>query len=263
MLPSLLLALACNVPPAPEDVDGLAHWFWQHYDHEDQSIFADGLANLHAAVGGDTIDGTTDGGITGLSLEELEMVGRGDLDPAEVYGVYMSNLVSCPLSTIEELTWAADQDELHPGTYASYERVFTSDLEAYTSRETDTLTWTSTYHIDDSGLNYVAVLDGSLRYLDDLGGDADPSGPVLISRGVLTEDAPFDEAGEKGIFQDYQLEVYYERAPGEVVHMYVIWREMVYTLSPRWDFGDEVVQVFVLNGLEDWDDDADDYCAEE
>lgn len=260
MLPVLMLSLACNVPPAPEDVDGLAHWFWQHYDHEDQRIFAEGLANLDAVIDGDSVDKAEDGGISNITLEELELVDKGDLAPEEVYGVYMVNLIHCPLEVVDELTWAPNQDELHPGTYVDYDREFTTDLEAYTSREVDRVDWQTTYYIDDSGLEYDATLAGSLRYLSDLGEDAEMPGPLLVSRGVLAEPAPFDEEGDKGIFQDYQLEIFYERAPSEVVHMYVIWREMIYTTTPHLDFGNEAVQTFVLNGLEDWDDDADEYC---
>ncbi|MBW2258794.1 MAG: hypothetical protein JRI25_30070, partial [Deltaproteobacteria bacterium] len=57
MFPLLLLTLGCNVDPAPEDVDALTHWFWQHFDDEDETVFAEGLENLHVALDADAIDG--------------------------------------------------------------------------------------------------------------------------------------------------------------------------------------------------------------
>ena len=50
-----------------------------------------------------------------------------------------------------------------------------------------------------------------------------PYGPVIVSRGVLDEPAYFNDSDERGLFQDYQMEVYFERAPGETVPFYTIW----------------------------------------
>ena len=56
------------------------------------------------------------------------------------------------------------------------------------------------------------------------------------------------------------MEVYFERAPGETVHFYTIWREMVYAGAA--DFDSETVQSFVLDGFEDWDQDSEDLCPD-
>ena len=56
------------------------------------------------------------------------------------------------------------------------------------------------------------------------------------------------------------MEVYFERSPGETVHFYTLWREMVYAGSA--DFSSETVQKFVLDGMLDWDEDTEERCAD-
>lgn len=88
-----------------------------------------------------------------------------------------------------------------------------------------------------------------------------PYGPLLMSRAVLKEPAYFSGSDERALFQDYQLELYYERAPGEILHLYVIWRDMVPLANQ--DFSSESTQRLVLDGLAEWDEDAESYCAGE
>ncbi len=252
--------LGCkSVEPAPEDIDSLAHYFWDHYDDDEDASLSAGVVSLHAALDADSLSAVSQGSITGLSSEQLALVGKGDEDATQAYGVYISNLIHCSLEDTEWLTYTADQDELHEGTYTSYAREYTSDLDAYLAREESVLTWLTTYEVEGFGANYTAQLDGWLRYVPQVDDETTPYGPMLFARGALKDAAYFNDSDERGIFQDYQLEVYYERAPGETVHLYAIWREMVYLGDA--DFSSETVQGFVLDGLVGWDDDADAWCA--
>ena len=59
--------------------------------------------------------------------------------------------------------------------------------------------------------------------------------------------------------QDYQIELFWERAPGELVHAYGIWREMnVGGLSAE----DEGFVNVTLNNMVDWDEQTVALCAE-
>ena len=249
-----------DIEPAPEDLDGLAHYLWQHMDDDTPEALAEGIVNLHAAMGADALAEVQDGSLSALDGEEVALVGKDASGADALAGIYILDVVHCGVAELEAQTYATDQDVLHPGTYVSYDRVYTSDLQAYQARQTEWLRWVSTYEVEGFGANYSASIDGSMRYLDALATEgATPAGPAFLSRGVLVEAAWFDDDGDRGIYQDYQLEVYWERAPAETVHVYVIWREMVYLGSA--DFNSEAVQGFVIDGLLDWDADAEVLCG--
>lgn len=251
--------LACkSVEPAPTKIDDLAHYFWQDFSAEGE-VLAPAIVNLHAATGADTLDDPLEGSITDLIAEELAVVGMEHNDPARPAGIYFTNIVNCSLEEFEAANYALNQNELHGGTYEDYHREYTSDFDAYTSRETDTLQWQSVYSVKQLGVEFTATIDGTMRYLSAIDDEASPYGDAIMVRGVLAEPAFIEGSdGERGLMQDYQLELYYERAPRELVHFYVIWRDMVYTSSI--DFDSESAQRLVLDGFIDWDEDTEEWC---
>jgi hypothetical protein len=256
----IVYLLACNsIEMAPKDIDGLAHYFWQNVELEAEALGL-GSASLYDALNGKTIEDPINGLISKLNQEELELVDKEDEDASKATGVFFGNLVNCSLKDIEPGVYAPNQDVLHPDTYASYDREYTSDKDAYEAGEVDTLTWYTTYEVEGLGANYTANLHGFIRYVDYIDDESTPYGPIVISRGVLDQPAFFSESDERGLFQDYQMEVYFERSPGETVHFYTLWREMVYAGSA--DFSSETVQKFVLDGMLDWDEDTEERCAD-
>ncbi len=250
-----LTAMACKVEPAPEDLDGLTHWFWQHLDDEDPEALQSGVESLWAALDADGFEGPLDGTITSLDADELSLVGMGENSLDELYGVFMANDIDCSAELLEYQVYAAEQDELHPDTYVSYEREYTTDLEAYQARETEWLEWRSTYVVEDGPVSYEAVILGTMRYVPDLGRDLE--GPLLVSRGVLEAPAYTDDDQDRGMFQDYQLEIYFPRGE-QTLHLYAMWREANFF---GMDFGNEGMQRFVLNGMADWDADSEELCG--
>jgi hypothetical protein len=257
LLPALLVISACNVDPAPEDLDGLAHWFWQHLDDEDPGELQEGALNLFAATEGESFEGPLYGTISTLSTEELELVGHGHESTAELYGVLLVNDMDCSTAGLEYQIYSPDQAEMHPSTYESYDREFLNDREAYEARESDWILWQSHYVVEGFA-NYDAYINGWLRYVAEIP-DHEHGGPLLVARGVLAEPAPFGDSDSRGIFEDYQLEIYIPMGPDRTLHVYAIWREMVY--SGSFTMADEPVQDLVLEGLYDWDVDALDYCG--
>ncbi len=250
-----LIALACKVEPAPEDIDGLAHWFWQHLDDEGSDALQAGAVNLYAALDGGSFDGPLDGSITTLNQEELTLVDKGEESREDLHGVFMANDVACSTSLLEYQVYAADQDEMHPGTYVSYDREYLSDLEAYQARETEWLEWRSTYVVEDTGVSYEASILGTMRYVESI--DDQLPGPLLVSRGVLEAPAYTNDDQDRGMFQDYQLEVYLPRGE-DTLHLYAMWRDAVFF---GLDFGNSGMQTFVLDGMADWDVDSEELCG--
>ena len=76
----------------------------------------------------------------------------------------------------------------------------------------------------------------------------------------MTQPAAFDEGSKKSMDQDYQIEAFWERSPGELVHVYGMWRQGDYGAGYTTD--SEGVQRLILNGMSSWDDDTERLCAE-
>ena len=86
----------------------------------------------------------------------VALVGKEDSDASLLSGVYFVSKVNCSISGIEPNVYATNQDDLHPDTYISYARTYTSDFDAYVNREVDLLTWDTTYEIEGFGYAYEA-----------------------------------------------------------------------------------------------------------
>ena len=255
VLAASVMFSACKVEPAPEDLDGLAHWFWQHLDDESPEALQAGAVNLYAALDGAGFEGPLNGTITTLSADETGQVGHGDDNRDDLYGVFMANDIDCSTELLEYQVYAPNQDEMHPGTYVSYDREYTSDLEAYQARETEWLSWSSLYVVADTGVSYEATILGTMRYVPEI--DDSLGGPLIVSRGVLEAPAYANDAQDRGMFQDYQLEVYFPRGD-QTLHMYAMWRDAVFF---GMDFGNGGMQTFVIDGMHDWDEDSEELCG--
>ena len=254
----MLLALAAcgSVDPAPEELDQLAHWFWSGYDTADDVELAVAVARL---------DGLTPdlaeplrGSLTDLSVAEQATVALDHpADPAAAAGMVVVDRLACTLDQVERLAYAPDQDQLHEGVYESYDRVFTSDFDAYAARATPTLTWDAAIGANVLGNAYVADTRGGLRWSPE--DPAAPFGPLLAARAFLSTPATF-ESDAASFDQDYEVEVFYERTPGSVVHAWFVWRQMVY--GGGLDTDDADVVAGILSKLVEWDQATAEACAE-
>ena len=255
-----IILLACKgVEPAPEDLDALGLYFWRHFSDEDPSPLQRGISSLHTTLDIDNLETLLDGSIGSLEQSDLDALDRSHQDASLLSGVFFINKINCSISGIEPNVYALEQDVLHPETYDSYTRSYTSDLESYRSRETDFLSWETTYDISGFGYDYTADLASSLRYVPQH--TDDDFADMLISRTVLKAPAYFDEGStERGLFQDFQMDIYYQLPSGESLHFYVIWREMI--LFGELSFASESAQRLVLDGLSDWDDDMEENCLD-
>ena len=253
----LFVVLACkSVDPAPEDLDGLIHYFWNGFDESDSTVQM-GIVNFHDHIKGDDFSQIIDGSVTNLNTEQTAMVGKPDSITEKLSGVFFTNVVNCPLTSIEKNIYALNQEELHPNTYDEYNRIHTSDVAAYEAREVNTISWETNYAISGFGYAYEAQVNGNLRYVSTQ--EESPFGPVLLSISVLKNPSYFDEDSDsRGMFQDFQMEMYYERAPGESIHLYAIWREMI--MAGNIDFSSESAQRLVLDGLLEWDVEMENSC---
>ena len=246
------------VEQAPADLDGLLHYYWAGHESGSDAQLAEATLNLHAVVGAD-LEEIVDGALSDLSAEEVSQVGRSGDEAGLAAGIYMINAFPCTLSELEPVVIYQDQSELYEGIYDSYDRTYTTDRDAFTAGSSQTLEWEVSYSASVLGTGYQAVLQGGVRRIPTIDAEQSPFGPVLLAWSFLPTPAEF-ENDEKNLNQDYQIEIYYERTSGELLHAYGLWREA--------DFGagfsseDEGVQRLLLNSLADWDAETERLCEE-
>lgn len=247
MLLAALLACA-PLDPASAQVDGSAAWLYEHAADAEPAQLAEAVTLIADDIGAATMEEPLQTTMTSLSAEAVAAVGRtaveslpedeqaaitdADLDAgtyvrlADQQGMMVVTVIPCALDDVEALIASTEQDEIHGG-YEAYERRWDGDGEAYFAGEADTLTWTTDYTVEPlPGSVYSATIEGGLRRARSDGGEAFPLGDVVIGRAVLPEPGVFEDGN--GYFrQDYQLDALWERAPGETVHLFGVWRDLL------------------------------------
>jgi hypothetical protein len=250
----LLLLVACGkVEPAPKDLDEIFHFLWLHAEDEEEAPLVESFSDLDIAVEGSTLEEPIKGSITDLSAEEVAVV-ELDVDPEPAAGLFFVNPVVCDLDHMEKITYWQDQDELYPD-YSEYNREYTSSLDDYLARTTNTLTWETTYTASNilSG-EYSSKVIGSMRRFEDT-----EFGPVLLIRAWIPEPAVFVKDGP--VFDlDFQMEIYYEGREGTLIHAYPIWRHLFIANGLSTD--DAGFQATLLNELIDYDTSNEKFCEE-
>ncbi len=251
-----VVAVGCKVEPAPEDLDGLFHWFWTYYEEATDDDWLDAVNTANAVTGMSALEDVVDGSLSDFTREQMDLVGmREDADPAELAGLYLLNVLPCTVEQVEEIITDLDQMSMYEEAYESYDREYTSDADAFFAGEVDTLSFRSDIGSGMLNASYTETVEGLVRRVP--ADDDHNYGPVLLARYHMPEEAVWDT---DGFFftQDYQVEVYYERAPGELAHLYGLWRNMGYMQGSTQDPG---IANEVLEGLADWDDRTAEICV--
>ncbi len=269
---ALVFATACSVEEAPTDLDSLFHWFWTHYDEEisedvsteydggSDTEIALGVINAHEVVDGDHVAEAEMGLLSDFSRAEMDLVGMRDTaDPAVPDGMYVVNAFVCSLDELRAILVRQDQDQLYEDNYDSYDRSYTSDYGDFASGESSTITWTVDMEAEwMAGATYTETLHGGLRWIPEVDEETSPWGPILMARTWMPDEAEFDN-DDFYFTQDYQIEVFWERAPSQIVHMYGLWRQAGFgDLSTD----DETIAYNILGALADWDDTTAEICAD-
>lgn len=245
----------CKSPePAPEDLDGLFQWFWENSDTASDDEVRAAIVNLHAVVDGDALSDPVRGTMSRLDAADAALVGV-ELDPANAAGFHLVGPIGCTISGLEPILYHLAQEELYEGVYDAYSRSYRTPLEPYLSREVPTVSWDVDIEASLLGDAYTETLIGGLRYIP----EEDGVGPALIQRTYMPEPAVFEDENKVWPL-DFQIEVYYPRASGDLVHLYGIWREMALgSITTE----DAIFQQTVLSNLEDWDEGTTQLCEED
>jgi len=249
----------CKSPePAPADLDGLGRFFLTRFDpaETDRAVtdteLQDAFAKLHDTLDGDNIVEAQSGLLAALTLEDLTALGLPNLDPSFIQGMFITTIIHCGIDALEAILLEPDQLSLYPEAYESYDRVLDADRPDYFP------TWKTAYRSAELPIisnQYTANTHGGLRESAIEGSRFEKT---LLQRVVLPEPAVFDSEGSEFV-ADFQVESYHERAPGEVIHFYAMWRDMTFGVLGDSKSGFVIDQT--LSGMLDWDAETDELCA--
>ncbi len=251
----ILLALtACkDVAEAPTDLDGLVRFTWSSFDGSAEEL-DQALTNLDEVLDWQGLSELQDGTVSDLTADDLALVGLEDLDSEALGGVYMLNPLACEFEHLEEILLYAHQDELWD-IYTSYQRTFTGDEDAYRSGTAESVDWRVDYSSEVLTTPYDAWLGEEIRRVT-----TETWGDVIQLRRAMPEPCVFAEDSDYVFAQDYTIRTFWQRAPGDLVHLYGMWREVDFGAGLTSD--DEALQRLLLNGLADLDEEAEQYCLD-
>jgi len=243
--------MACTRPdPAPTDLDGLAHFFFDRYRTEDGVPIADGVLNAEAWFNDNAVDGILEGTVTDLTPEQVELVGMpSGLSMDNLVGVFLFWQLSCTVSEIERIYLDPNQADLFPGRYVAYGRTYHDGLDCYVDGGCDDANWT--IHIEDSllGKPLVYDLESGTSRIDFLA--TDQTHVIgMMSRTWMPEEAVIGSGDGSAFFdQSYQIELFYPHGGG-TIHLYALWNSAgLQGIDP----GSAIWPNSYLDGIRDWD----------
>jgi hypothetical protein len=238
----LLTASACRrLDDVPEDADGAAAWLYQHQHDGEPDDVGEALRNLRDALGLDALTEPLEGLILPLSSDAVAAVGRQAVESlpeadqalvtdqqiedgtfvrlAEQQGMLIASTIPCSVEDTVAVHVRLDQDEIHGG-YVSYERAYVTDAAAFSRGDRPDIAWSTDYVVNVVGSTYGANIQGQLRWVE-----LPEGGRLGFGRAHLPEPGVFTR-GQGYFRQDYHLDLFYEVAPGQTVHVFGVWRDL-------------------------------------
>lgn len=244
--------------PLPTDQTGLMKWMWRHYEDASDELMHDALGNLHAALQADGLVHNRTGSLDDLGAEDVAGV-HAQGDPALCTGLMLAGVMDCSLTQVDQITVNPNQMEMYPGVYDSYERTYQNSIPDYVERSHSRLDWTLVSTGVLLGSHYTLHYGAGNRWIPARqGGNGTGDGDFLLTRSWMLEPGTFDSQA-RAMDQDYQVEVYYHRTDGKVVHLWAAWRQVrMGTLTND----DPVVMDTLVSNMESWDDQTRQLCAD-
>lgn len=256
-----LVTCACGVDPAPAKLVNLSPWLFAHFDASDEEL-AQGVIALAGTVTQVDEDHPLKAAVGRLSAADIASLGLAQRDVSRARPMVLVTLLHCTMPQIRALVTDPDQNNLYAdGTdkpYDSYVRTFDASRDEFLAAKTTRLDWTTVLSATQLGTTFTETLRGGVRTVPDLGKEQSPFGAAMYARTFLTKPAVSSDA-DKSWDQDYQIEVFFERKPGRVVHLFAAWRHI--------DFGalttdDDSMVSLMLDNFEKWDEKTSQRCAE-
>ena len=246
---AVLCLPGCAADPAPEAITDVSRWVWRNYATATDARLADAVVALHGQVTAVTADEPLKVLAAELTQADVALAGRSGVDPAKARGMVVVTEFGCKLAQVKKIHTAPNQDELHPGAFATYKRTYAQGRDAFLAGQVAKLDWTS----DITGDYGNGRLIDSARHVPDLGQVQTPFGAALVGRTWL-------QAAATGAdwTQDYEVDIYYERTPGRVVHLVAAWRQATFS---GFSTDSSFLQNIMMQSFVNWDKEIEQHCA--
>ncbi len=247
---------ACGVDDAPKEYNSLVPWMWHSYATASDEELAKGIIALAGASSEVTADSPVKAQIGHLSAADIADLGLSARDVTRARGMFVVTEFNCKLAQLEKIATSLKQQTVYPDAYDSYARTYTSSVDDYFARKTNTLSWATDLKSTQLGTTFSEHLNGGARYLPDLGKEQSPFGAALLQRTYLAKAATSSDS-DKSWDQDYQIDVFVERKPGKILHLFAAWRHINF----GWiDTDSDTMVKQMLSAFVDWDTQTEAAC---
>lgn len=187
MKPSLLLInvvilSACSrPPPAPETLDDLCAYLFEHLDDEDDYSLAEGTENLRVWLGDHFVETELGYEVTNLTNEAASAVEVEPVELDRLLGVATAYDINHSIDTVMNASLAGPVAEIYD-TYQSAEREFYPDVDCFLERECDWLE-ADQHSVSLYPLGLVATTSthGQYRWIET------SEGPAVVQRSWMLE----------------------------------------------------------------------------
>lgn len=217
-----LLAVGCakERDPAPDDVDGLLHYTFRHW--EDEEALHDAIEGLTEWLETDGRDTDARDGFRLTPLEPADMEGLvyPDRDLADALGVAAGSQSPFAIERYPADLVAADQTYLAPGSYTKYEReIVEGDVDTFLAGEG------LVRALNDIEKENVGVRIPFLQHKDYRWVHLSDGRRAIVARS-WTEEESCNEGGGNCILQGYAVDVMYASDDAETVRLTTTWTEL-------------------------------------
>ena len=256
-----LITLGCKpVPPAPQELDDLTHFFFVEYDSADELTLVDGARNLSAWHDRQGHPDGVGGELTPIGGEHREAVG---LDPDVSYdfitGVFeLAEHPGCDAQDLANIYLSNNQMELFPGNYDSYSRPRTDNFGCFRDGSCDEASYATSVEATQLGKTSQYGYEVEFKRIYDEEGE--PAG--ILCRAWMPRPSEVDgETDGKSFFdQSYTIEVFVDRGEAGSLHHYGLWNSGGYDgIDPD----NNIWAQQYLKGIEDWNDRMSELCKDE
>ena len=138
-------SLGCKrLPEAPETLEELTNYLFEHFDDEEPDSLQAGLTNLEAWLESNMEQANEGYKVQDLSELAIENLDGNNLTLEGQVGVAVSFDLWHRAETVVETLASTDADELYPDNYESFEREFLDDPECFFTHDCEFIRWEAT-----------------------------------------------------------------------------------------------------------------------
>ncbi len=219
---SLFAVMRGDTPSANQEVDDQVRAAWRTFapaatDDDVKAAFAD-INDVVSKAGTLPLQLET-GSLTASDLAEIGV----SADPTLAQGVLLVTELKCPLSGIEKILVARNQDALYPGSFEAFTRTYSNDVNAFLGGTQESVDWIETDTANSGGILLGVTETGGARLVPGAG----PGGaPVLLARAYQNGPAKILQGGSGAAFeQHYTVEAYIPRDAQTTLHLWAQWSQ--------------------------------------